>query len=49
MNNYNAGVIEFTKRLSHGWGGRFSYTYSVLKDNQFGETNFYAARMAATR
>ena len=28
---------------SHGWGGRVSYTYSVLKDNQFGETNFYSA------
>jgi trimeric autotransporter adhesin len=42
-NEYNAGVVEFTKRLSHGWGGRFSYTYSVLKDNQFAETNFYSA------
>jgi hypothetical protein len=42
-NQYNAGVIEFTKRPSHGWGGRFSYTYSVLKDNQFAETNFYSA------
>ena len=31
------------KRLSHGWGGRVSYTYSVLKDNQIGETNFYSA------
>ncbi len=28
---------------SHGWGGRVSYTYSVLKDNQIGETNFYSA------
>ncbi|MEO5821524.1 MAG: hypothetical protein ABIT71_13545, partial [Vicinamibacteraceae bacterium] len=26
-----------------GWGGRFSYTYSVLKDNLVGESNFYAA------
>ena len=26
-----------------GWGGRFSYTYSVLKDNYVGETNFYTA------
>ena len=24
-----------------GFGGRVSYTYSVLKDNQIGETNFY--------
>ncbi|HYR43448.1 MAG TPA: TonB-dependent receptor [Terriglobia bacterium] len=39
---YNAAVIEWTKRLTHGWGGRFSYTYSVLKDNQVGETNFYS-------
>ena len=43
QNLYNAGVVEFTKRLSHGWGGRFSYTYSVLMDNQFAEGNFYAA------
>ncbi len=43
MNTYEAGIIELTKRLSHGWGGRFSYTYSVLKDNQIGETNFYSA------
>ena len=27
--------------MSHGWAGRFSYTYSLLKDNQVGETNFY--------
>ena len=37
-------VFELNKRLSHGWGGRFSYTYSVLKDNQMGETNFYSNR-----
>jgi hypothetical protein len=36
-------VIEWTKRISHGIGGRISYTRSVLKDNQVGETNFYAA------
>jgi len=41
INRYNAGVIELNKRMSHGFGGRFSYTYSVLKDNQVGETNFY--------
>src|SRR4051812_6724998 len=43
VNNYEAGIVEFSKRLSHGWGGRFSYTYSQLKDNQFAEGNFYAA------
>jgi hypothetical protein len=42
QNQYNAGIVEWTKRLSHGWGGRMSYTYSVLKDNQLGETNFYS-------
>ncbi len=42
-NLYNAGVIEWSKRVSHGWGGRVSYTYSQLKDNQFGEANFFTA------
>jgi hypothetical protein len=41
-NRYNAAVIEWTKRSTNGWGGRMSYTYSVLKDNQVGETNFYS-------
>ena len=36
-------MIEFTRRLSNGFGGRFNYTYSVLKDNQIGETNFYSS------
>jgi hypothetical protein len=43
MNQYNAGIVEWTRRVSHGWGGRMSYTYSVLKDNQIAETNFYSA------
>jgi hypothetical protein len=42
-NEYNAGIVEWTRRMSHGWGGRISYTYSVLKDNQLAETNFYSA------
>src|SRR5439155_4089830 len=41
INRYNAGIVEVSKRLSHGWGGRFSYTYSQMKDNQIGESNFY--------
>ena len=41
FSRYNAAVFELTKRMSHGLGGRFSYTYSVLKDNQVGEDNFY--------
>jgi hypothetical protein len=44
MSRYNAGVVEWTRRVGGGsWvGGRVSYTYSVLKDNQFGETNFFS-------
>jgi trimeric autotransporter adhesin len=41
VNRYDAAVVELSRRMSRGWGGRFSYTYSVLKDNQVGETNFY--------
>jgi hypothetical protein len=42
VNRYNAAVIEWSKRPTRsGIGGRVSYTYSVLKDNQVGETNFY--------
>jgi hypothetical protein len=40
---YNAAVFEWSKRVSHGIGGRVSYTYSVLKDNQIMEGNFYSA------
>jgi trimeric autotransporter adhesin len=43
FSRYHAGVVELNKRLSHGIGGRFSYTYSVLKDNLVGESNFYTA------
>jgi hypothetical protein len=39
---YDAAVIELTKRSVNGIGGRFSYTYSRLKDNQVGEDNFYS-------
>jgi trimeric autotransporter adhesin len=44
INRYNAGVVELTKRMSHGWAARVSYTYSRLMDNQFGESNFYSTR-----
>jgi hypothetical protein len=40
---YSAAVIEWSKRMSHNIGGRVSYTYSVLKDNQMGEGNTYVA------
>jgi len=43
VSRYDAGVFELTRRVTRGWGGRFSYTYSVLKDNQIGEDNFYSS------
>ncbi|MGE0812089.1 MAG: TonB-dependent receptor [Vicinamibacterales bacterium] len=42
-NQYHAAIFKFEKRVSNGWGGRINYTYSRLKDNQFGETNSYSA------
>lgn len=41
-NQYHAAVLKLEKRMSHGWGGRINYTYSRLKDNQFGEGNFFS-------
>ncbi len=41
---YNALTFQLDKRVSSGWGGRFAYTFSQLKDNQFAETNFYTNR-----
>ena len=40
---YHAAVFKFEKRVSNGWGGRINYTYSRLKDNQFGESNFFSS------
>jgi hypothetical protein len=40
-NQYHAAIMKFEKRMSNGWGGRINYTYSRLRDNQFGETNSY--------
>ena len=39
---YHAGVIQLTKRATGWWGGRISYTYSRLEDNQFGIANYYS-------
>jgi trimeric autotransporter adhesin len=44
---YNAGVFEWKMRLRRGLGGRVSYSYSVLKDNQIGEGNFYSPQTAS--
>jgi hypothetical protein len=40
---YHAGVIQLNKRLTGWWGGRISYTYSRLYDNQFAQTNYYTS------
>jgi hypothetical protein len=37
---YHGIVFKAEKRIAGWWGGRASYTYSRLRDNQFGETNF---------
>lgn len=42
-NQYHAAILKFEKRMSNGWGGRINYTYSNMKDNQFGEGNSYSA------
>lgn len=39
---YHAATFTLDKRVTRGWGGRFSYTWSRTKDNQFGESNSYA-------
>jgi len=40
---YHAGIISLRKRVTGLWGGSFSYTYSRLEDNQFGESNYYSS------
>ena len=39
---YHAGVIQVRKRMTW-WSGSFSYTYSRLSDNQFGQGNYYTS------
>jgi len=40
---YHAGIVQLRKRVTGIWGGNFSYTYSRLNDNQWGETNYYSS------
>ena len=40
---YHAGIVQVRKRVTGLWGGNFSYTYSRLNDNQFGEGNYYSS------
>lgn len=39
---YNALVLKFERRITRGWGANINYTYSVNKDNLFGEANYFA-------
>jgi hypothetical protein len=42
---FHAVTFVVDKRLSRSmWGGRYSYTWSRLEDNQFGETSAYQTR-----
>jgi trimeric autotransporter adhesin len=40
---YNALTFGAERRQHDGWGLRANYTFSVRKDNQFGETNSFSA------
>lgn len=40
---YHAGIFQIRKRSTGIWGGNFSYTYSRLTDNQFGQGNYYTS------
>jgi trimeric autotransporter adhesin len=41
---YHAAIFQLRKRASNSlWGGNFSYTYSRLTDNQFGQGNYYSS------
>jgi trimeric autotransporter adhesin len=40
---FHAVTFKLDKRTGASWwGGRFNYTWSSTKDNQFGETSFYS-------
>ena len=38
---YHGVVVSLEKRMTGGWGGRYSYTWSRTRDNQFGEGSAY--------
>jgi hypothetical protein len=40
---YDAAIVQLRKRVAGLWGGTFSYTFSRLNDNQWGETNYYSS------
>jgi hypothetical protein len=48
---YNAVDLILDKRVggSHWWGGRYSYTFSRMMDNQFGESSNYGSRTSTAQ
>ncbi|MGQ0734644.1 MAG: carboxypeptidase regulatory-like domain-containing protein [Acidobacteriota bacterium] len=43
---YHAATFMLEKRTTGWWGGRYSYTFSRTRDNQFGESSTYQSRVA---
>ncbi|HUE90020.1 MAG TPA: carboxypeptidase-like regulatory domain-containing protein [Vicinamibacterales bacterium] len=43
---YHAATFVLEKRTTGFWGGRFSYTLSRTRDNQFGESSTFQTRTA---
>ena len=43
---YHAVVARLVKRQNEVWGGHFSYTWSKLRDNQWGELSTFVNRSA---
>ncbi len=44
---YHALTLRWDRRLQNNWGVNANYTFSRLKDNQFGESNQYSARQGS--
>ncbi len=44
--SYNAVIARLVKRMDDVWGGHFSYTWSRLRDNQWGELSTFVNRSA---
>ena len=47
QSRYNALSLRWDRRLHHNWAVNANYTYSQLKDNQFGEANQFANRLGS--
>ncbi|MEQ1912997.1 MAG: hypothetical protein ABMA15_29545, partial [Vicinamibacterales bacterium] len=44
---YNAVSLRWERRLHDNWSLNANYTHSLLKDNQFGESNQYVSRLGS--